>query len=323
MAATMAEGKDPRFKNLEKKVGIFVSIVFIMLLAIFFFMGKERGMFTKKYTLFFAVDSGSGFIEGMPVKLSGFKIGKVKAMSLTSEAKVKVFLEINKEYQKWIRQDSVAKMLKEGVIGEAVVDVTVGLSSEKMLEDGDEIIFQKVGGIEELAKEIKPVLQEIKETISYINNPEGDIKKSIANIKKLSEGLLKTRSGVDEVLRETKNTLKEANSTINKFGNVGEKALPVVDKLHIVVEGAEKTSKKIPEVMDKVDKVMNDVQQLSDVLSKKSGDIKNMLDNAEDTLNDTKEIIKGAKDSWPINRMLPPKQGFKLVPLDGAGKEER
>ena len=323
MAATMAEGKDPRFKNLEKKVGIFVSIVFIMLLAIFFFMGKERGMFTKKYTLFFTVDSGSGFIEGMPVKLSGFKIGKVKVMSLTSEAKVKVFLEINKEYQKWIRQGSVAKMLKEGFIGEAVVDVTVGLSSEKTLEDGDEIIFQKVGGIEELAKEIKPVLQEIKETISYINNPEGDIKKSIENIRKLSEGLLKTRSGVDEVLRETKNTLKEANSTINKFGNVGEKALPVMDKLNAVVEGAEKTSKKIPEVMDKVDKVMNDVQQLSDVLSKKSGDIKNMLDNAEDTLNDTKEIIKGAKDSWPINRMLPPKEGLKLVPLDGAGKEER
>jgi hypothetical protein len=45
-----------------------------------------------------------------------------------------------------------------------------------------------------------------------------------------------------------------------------------------------------------------------------------MLDNAEDTLNDTKEIIKGAKDSWPINRMLPPKQGLKLVPLDGSEK---
>ena len=63
------EQKDPRFKNLEKKVGVFVFIVIVMLTAIFFFMGKERGIFTKKYAIFFNVDSGSGFMEGMPVKL--------------------------------------------------------------------------------------------------------------------------------------------------------------------------------------------------------------------------------------------------------------
>jgi phospholipid/cholesterol/gamma-HCH transport system substrate-binding protein len=318
MAATMAEQKDPRFKNLEKKVGIFVAIVFVMLLAIFFLMGKERGIFTQKYTLFFTVDSGSGFIEGMPVKLSGFKIGKVKNMSLISDARVKVVLEINREYQKWIRQGSVAKMLKEGVIGETIIDVTVGPASSLLIEDKGELPYEKVMGIEELiAKEVKPVLQAVKETISYINNPDSDIKKAIANVKKLSEGLLKTKDRLDEVLKDAKGTVKEA---ISLFSNLGEKALPVVDKFNDVAEDAEKASKKIPEIMDKVDKAMDDVKQFSDVLSKKSGDIKGMLENAEGTLNDTKEIIKGAKDTWPINTMVPPKEEMKLIPLDTSGK---
>lgn len=322
--------KDPRFKNLEKKVGIFVSIVIVMLLSIFFFMGKERGIFIKKYHLFFIVDSGSGFIEGMPVKLSGFKIGNLKSMSLTSEARVKVVLEINKEYQKWIRQGSVARMMKEGVIGEAVVDVSVGPSSGQMIEDGKELPNEKVMGIEEMiVKEVKPVLQEVKETISYINNPEGDIKKAVANIKKLSEGLLETKANMDGVLKETKDTVREAtsafreaHSAFDKFGNIGEKAAPVIDKLNIVAEDTEKASKKIPEVMDKAIKIMDDVKGFSDVLSKKSHGVKNMLEDTEEMLSDTKEIIRGAKDSWPINTMLPSREEFKLVPLDGSGKGE-
>lgn len=316
------EQKDPRFKNLEKKVGMFVFLVVVMLLAIFFLMGKERGIFTKKYHLFFIVDSGSGFIEGMPVKLSGFKIGKVKGLSLTSEAKVKVSLEINKEYQKWIREGSVARMMKEGVIGESIIDVTVGHASAATIKDESEIPYEKVMGIEELvAKEVKPVLQEIQETIGYINNPEGDIKKAIGNVRKLSEGLLTTKENLDVILKETKNTIHEATSVISQFGNIGEKAVPVVEKLSNVAQDAEKASKKIPEVMEKADKIMDDVKNLSDVLSKKSGNIKDMLENAEDALNDTKEIIKGAKESWPINSMLPPKEEMKIVPLEGSEKE--
>ena len=314
--------RDPRFRGLEKKVGIFVSIAVATLLAIFFFMGKERGLFTQKYNLFFAVDSASGFLEGIPVKLSGFKIGKIKSLALTSDARVRVILEINKEYQKWIREGSVARMLKEGVIGDTVVEVTVGSPAARVIEDGGEITYEKVGGIEELAKEVKPVLQDVKETIGYINDPEGDIKKAIANIEKLSEGLLKTKENLDSVLREAKGTVKEATAAFAKLGEVGDKALPVIDKLNTVASDAETASKKMPEVMDKVGNIMNDVKQFSDVLSRKSHGIKIMLEDTEDMLSNTKEIIKGAKESWPIDSMLPPKEELKLIPLENLEKGE-
>src|SRR4030065_214043 len=241
--------RDPRFRGLEKKVGIFVSIAVVTLLAIFFFMGKERGLFTQKYNLFFAVDSASGFLEGIPVKLSGFKIGKIKSLALTSDAGVRGILDI------------------------------------------------------------------IKETISYINDPEGDIKKAIANIEKLSEGLLKTKQNLDSVLREAKGTVREATDAFAKLGDVGDKALPVIDKLNTVASDRETALKKMPEVMDKVGNIMDDVKQFSDVLSRKSHGIKIMLEDTEDMLSNTKEIIKGAKESWPIDSMLPPKEELKLIPL--------
>ncbi|MBI5745614.1 MAG: MCE family protein [Nitrospirae bacterium] len=319
--------KDPRFKNIERKVGIFVFFALAMLLALFFFMGKERGIFVKKYDLFLAADSGSGFIEGIPVKLLGFKIGKVKTMALTSEAKVRVALEIDRKYQKWIRKGSVAMMLKEGFIGDTVIEVTAGPSSGKVIEDKGELPFERTGGIEDFAREIKPVLQEIKGTISFVNNPEGDIRRSIANIEKLTEGLLATKDDLQEVLREAKGALKEATTVIAGLNNIGKKSMPVIDKTALVMDktiaitsDAEKALKKLPEIIDKVDKVMNDVNRLSDAISNKSHGIKNMLEDTEDVLKDSKEILKGAKESWPIKSMLPPKKELKLIPLDSSGR---
>lgn len=330
MNTIKTEQRDPRFKNLERKVGIFVLFALVMLSVIFFFMGKERGIFTTKYLLFLTVDSGSGFIEGIPVKLLGFKIGKVRSLALTQEAKVRVALEINKEYQRLIRKGSVARLLKEGFIGDTVIEVTVGPSSGKIIEDKGEIPFERMGGIEEFAKEIKPVLQEVKETISYINNPEGDIKKAITNIERLTEGLLATKDNLDELLKEAKGTIKEATPAITSMDNIGKKTLPVMDKTAVVMDkiftitsDTEKVLKKLPEIMDKVDKVMNDIIKLSDTISNKSHGIKNMLEDTEDVLKDTKEILKGVKESWPINSMLPPKKELRLIPLDSSGREER
>lgn len=322
--------EDPRFKNLEKKVGIFISIVLVMLLALFFFMGKERGIFTKKYTLFLTVDSASGFIEGIPVKLLGFKIGKVKALSLTSEAKVRVALEINKEYQKWIKKGSVARMLKEGLIGDTVVEISAGPSSGKIIEEGEDLGFEKVGGIEELVKEINPVLHKVQEIITYIDNPEGDVKKAFANFGRLSEDLLKTKDDLDGALKDAKGTFRDASSAFARIDNISDKTAPVIDKAALLMDkaiaiasDAEKASNRLPGIIDKTDKVMNDVKRFSDVLSKKSHEIKNMIEDTGDMLRDTKEIVNGAKDSWPINSMLPPKKELKLIPLDSSGGPDR
>ena len=330
MMMSNIEQKDPRFKNLEKKVGIFVFTAFVILAGILFFMGRERGLFIKKYAIFFTVDSGTGFIEGIPVKLLGFKVGKVKSLELTEDAKVKVTLEINKKYQKRIRQGSVARLLKEGVIGGSVVEVSVGATSGMVIEEEGELPFEKVGGIEELAKDAKPVLKQVSDTISYINDPEGDVRKTLSNIRKLSAGLLETNNNLNEILKETKGLIKETNSVIVKIDNISDNAAPVVDKASAVMDKAlnvtsdtEKAIKMIPEVIDKADKIMDDVKRLSDVLSEKSHGIKNMLEDTEDVLNDTKEIIKGAKETWPINKMLPPKEELKLVPMEGSGREER
>ncbi len=73
----------------------------------------------------------------MPVKLSGFRIGRIHKIALDDQAKVIVRLKIDRKYSKWIRADSVATFRQEGLVGDRIIDVSVGTPDRPALADDD------------------------------------------------------------------------------------------------------------------------------------------------------------------------------------------
>ncbi|MBU4320964.1 MAG: MlaD family protein [Thermodesulfovibrionales bacterium] len=286
---------DPRFMKLKGKVGLFFIIAVAGIIATVVSIGIERGIFTAKYRINFTVDKGTGFFEGMPVKLSGFKIGKIDSMSLDENAKVKVTLLISKKYSKWIRQDSKAMLTKEGFIGEGVVDISVGSTNKPVIWDGGVIQNEKARGLDEIAEEMRPVIGEIKDIITYINDPKGDIKQTIANLKTLSSGLNATKENADKLL-------KNADSNISGVSSDASKALKNIDKT------VSSMNDKINPVIDKLNRTMDNAEKttanLRDAVEKAAPKVPPLLNKGEDALSDTNEVVKSLKQIWPIRLFI-------------------
>lgn len=293
---------DPRFLKLTGKVGLFFIIAAAGIIATVVSIGIERGIFTAKYRINFTVDKGTGFFEGMPVKLSGFKIGKIDSMSLDEHAKVKVTLLISKKYNKWIRQDSKAILTKEGFIGEGVIDISVGSANKPVIGDGGVIQNEKARGLDEIAEEMRPVIGEIKGIITYINDPKGDIKQTLANLKTLSSGLNATKENADKLL-------KNADSNISGVSSNVSKTLKNVDSL---VSNVDKTvssmNDKINPVIDKLNRTMDNAEKttanLKDAVEKAAPKVPPLLNKGEDALSDTSEVVKSLKQIWPIRLFI-------------------
>jgi phospholipid/cholesterol/gamma-HCH transport system substrate-binding protein len=293
---------DPRFTSLKGKVGLFFIAAVIGITATVVFIGVERGLFTAKYKIYFTVDKGTGFFEGMSVKLSGFKIGKIDSLSLDEHAKVKVTLLINRKYSKWIRQDSKAILTKEGFIGEGAIEITVGSINKPIIEDGGIIQYEKARGLDEIIEEIRPVIGEIKDIISYLNDPQGDIKQTLANLKTLSSGLNATKESVDKLL-------KDAGSNISGVSSDASKAFKNIDSL---VSNADKTvssmNDKINPVIDKLNRTMDNAEKttanLKDTVEKAAPKVPPLLNKGEDALSDTNEVVKSLKQMWPIRLFI-------------------
>ncbi len=313
---------DPRFRHLEKKVGIFVLLMIVGLMVVIFFVGRERDLFTKKYILYATTESGMGFTKGMPVNLSGFKVGRIHELSLDEDAKVRVAIKINKKYQKWIRRGSVTRLLKEGFIGKPVLEITVGNPLKLKFEEGEELPFERIGGFESLVEKARPVLKEVEEIIKYVNNPEGDIKITLNNVRKISSELVSTSKEMSDTIKEIKSTAVQANILL---GSLNEDAMPMVgkvdgllDKALNIVSNVENLSKRLPAITEKTEETIENMRMLSEILAGEGTDLRGLIKDSADVLKDTKELLKGLKGTWPIRLMLPPKEGLRLLPLDGS-----
>ncbi len=330
------EDRDPRFRHLEKKVGAFVFIIIVGLMAVVFLVGREKDLFIKKYTLYATTDSGTGLIRGMPVKLSGFKIGRVKELSLDEVARVKVVIEANKKYQQWIRRGSVARLLHEGFIGKSVIEISAGDPSGPVLEEGDELPLEKARGVEELVKEMKPVLKEVSGIINYVNDPKGDVKTTLRNLKAVSSELSDIGERIDATLRGVSTTFKRADNFISMMDEhvepmaVDAKAVignlesatrrlePILDSTSKIASEVEGLTGRLMPITERTEKVLENLDALTGSLAVRGSEIGDMIEQSGELIYEGADMVRGIKQSWPVKLMMPPEEKPGLLPIDGA-----
>jgi phospholipid/cholesterol/gamma-HCH transport system substrate-binding protein len=319
----MIREDDPRFVRLERKIGIFITVAIAGLAIAFYLFGSQKDFFSKKYTLRCTVDRGTGFIKGMPVKLSGFRIGRLTSISLNDQAMVDLSLEIDSKYSKWIRNDSTVKLVKEGLVGDNIIDVAVGSLDKPELKDKDTIIYLKTKGFDEMADEIaekvKPVLIEVRDIISYINNPDGDLKKSVRNLEVLTRNLDGTRQNADRLLVSAGNNMENITerSTL-LLNNVNSKieSIELDTSIKRINNTLDQLDRKLPGLLEKADSTLDNLKGISvetrKMTEKAFPQIPGLLNQAEDVMFSSDRLINTIQNNWLFRSGAQPatNQGF-------------
>jgi phospholipid/cholesterol/gamma-HCH transport system substrate-binding protein len=228
--------EDVRFKGLEKKIGLFVIAALLGIVLTIIAVGIQHDVFSPKTHLLFVTDSGQDISEGMEVKLRGFNIGKVERLELTDDARVKVTLSILRSYMKWVKTDSKARLIKEGVIGANVIEITPGSDKEISLEQNAQLDFERERGLGQVVDNL------YAEVIPLID----DLKRVVHRADTLLAGLPATQQKLDAMIYS-------ASKSFENLEKVTASDLPAIMK-----RGRE-TMDKASETMDKADKVMDSV----------------------------------------------------------------
>jgi phospholipid/cholesterol/gamma-HCH transport system substrate-binding protein len=312
----MMTQQDPRFRHLERKIGIFSLLALAGIVLVVILIGMQKDLFSAKYTLVFTVDRGTGFNKGMPVKLSGFRVGRIIDMTLNEQAMVDITIEVAKKYRKWIRSDSTIKLVKEGLVGDNIVEIAVGSLDKPELKEGESVIYVKTKGLsevaDEIAEKIKPVLIEVRDIIGYINNPNGDLKKTVHNLNVLTRNLETTRNNADTLMTTTTRNLEAISSRTTMLLDTTTRK---IDSLDIAKVNA--TLEKLPPLLEKTDATMANVTAISGETRKMAENtfplIPGLIFRTEELLFTTDRLINNLGNSWllggsPDNR---PSRTFK------------
>lgn len=294
--------KDERFKGLINKIAIFVLLAAFGLLLNFAFTGIKKGFFTAQSAVHFVAHSGQDIKEGMPVKLSGFKIGSVKNISLDQTAQAQVEMAIDNQYLPLLNEDAVVFLTKEGVIGDSILEARRGTEGKKQLMAGDKVRFERAGGLDQIAQDLRdrllPALDEINKLLRDANDPKGDVRQTMNNLRAFSSAMRGTQARIDRVLAQVEigvaNDVRPALSAVRQSAASIE---AIVGKL----------DKETPVLLNKVATTLDTLQKTSQTLD---AAISQAAPQISGTVGDTRKIIDAASSTWPLKNMIPqPEEG--------------
>lgn len=295
---TLLADKDERFKGLFVKVSIFVLLAVIGVASNFFYAAVRQGLFVSKTKVYFIAPSSQDIHEGMAVKLSGFKIGSVKRMSLNDNAETRVDVLIEDRYMHFIRQDAEISPIREGVIGDTVLAVIRGSRDKPVLRAGGEIKYVQSGGLEQLTQDLRdrlfPAINDMSKLLHDVNDPNGDIRRSLRNLRKFSDGLNATQTRLDHFL-------DHGDALVTKdFG-------PTVRALNQVTD---KLNKQLPELLNKADATMDSLQKsavtIQSTVDASGPQISGLVGESRGLVHEARKTVDSLNSNWLLRSGVPP-----------------
>lgn len=320
----MISGTDSRFKNLEKKVGAFVLVALIGIIGVILFIVVENDLFTPTFNVRLTAPKGTGFSQGMPIKLSGFRIGRVKSITLNDSAAVDVVLQIDKKYRKWMRKDSVARLIKEGMIGDYIIEISSGTMPELIPENGV-IALGKSKSFDEIADEIadkvKPVLLDIRDIISYVNSENGDVKMTLRNMNAFTGNMEKSRQKADRLIdvgtKSLESSAKRFEVILAKGESRIDQAGPILAKMDNSLQAVDK---RLPQMLENIDLTLNNIESVTKDLKKATADnlphIPTLVNKTEGVIDQGAGLLEGIRSVWPLSSVMTPVEQNTLIRRD-------
>jgi phospholipid/cholesterol/gamma-HCH transport system substrate-binding protein len=147
------------------RVGVFLLVAGVVLIAAIFLLGRSQSIFSRKVILHTSFENTSGLVVGAPVRLAGVDIGIVQHIRFDRDLKVKnvhVTLGVESSYLDRIRADSIARLASKGLLGDMLINISVGGEDAAPLKDGDHLKSQETEGMTEIIASVQDAIGEVR-----------------------------------------------------------------------------------------------------------------------------------------------------------------
>ena len=218
------------------RVGIFVLVALVIGASIAFAIGAQENVFAPKTTYHAIFDDVGGLQKGNTVRVAGVNVGSVTDVIIGESGKIEVYFRIIDDATHLIRgeaglalagadpEPSVAAIGSKGLLGDRIVEITVG-ADEYPEWDADEPIPVSVGGgIMALAERTLTEAEGTARNLRLATDPfadqefSNDLKETARNLAKAS-GMIASGDGTigrlmhdAELGRDVKGAVKELRS---------------------------------------------------------------------------------------------------------------
>lgn len=298
--------KPPLFRYMNKAVGSFILITFIVTALMLFQSGRIQNWFDPGETIKVLLPREGlfGLGEGADAYILGTKAGEVTRIVIDPDKRIHADVQVRRDFMSFVRVDSTAIIRKRfGVAGEVYLEITRGTGApvdwklaviEAEADRGPTEILQVV--VEELQSQILPAIKDTRQSIlswkklaDKLNDPQGDLSRLVANLNSISAKFDRGDGSFGKLLTDD-SLVKELEGLVGNLRMSLGRIAPVLEEL-------QKTSKNITQMTVALSSESKELPALTRQIKQTLGSLSDLLGDLKRTTKDLPQITKSVSQT--------------------------
>jgi len=233
-------------KSNKAVFGLFLLGGILLFIITIFLIGSSNNIFSSSIQIKTYFNNASGLKPGSIVTLSGINIGNIDEINIITSDSLEFILSVSKSKADFIKKDSKAAIVSEGLVGNKIIEISSGSPSSPSVTNNDIIASIKPVSIDEIlnslnqsGKNTAELTQDLAEIVKKINSGEGTMGQLINN---------------ESIYREVESTLKGVANYSALVNNILLKVGYTVDNL----------SGDLGNLTGSIDGIVKDISDITD-----------------------------------------------------------
>ena len=245
------------------RLGLFVIIGLLIFILAVYLIGDKQKMFGKTNHLEAVFNNVNGLQLGNSVRYSGISVGTVRGIEMINDTVIRVDMIIDKAIFPYIKQDAVATISSDGLVGNMIINIIPGKGNEPSVEPGDEI-----SSINKIRTE---------DMLNTLNVTNKNAAKLTTNLLKITNEIIKGKGTLGSLINDTV-IAKDLGETMRYLKLTTKGTSETVTKINKMVTSLDKSDNvigviKIPAVANKIKNMVTNLDLSTIALNKAITDL--------------------------------------------------
>ena len=206
----------------EVRLGLFVALTLAILVVGVFLIGNTETLFKSTYRVKAEFQNVAGLSDGADVRVGGIHEGTVRRIELPKQpnGKVTVVMDLLRATRAIVKQDSLAAIKSEGLLGDKYVEVSFGSENAQRLQDGETIgseppldISDLLGKTNQILDTTKTAMEGAQQTVNNLQSITSKIDRGQGSIG----GLLNDKTVYNQANQAATNLAESTEALKHNF----------------------------------------------------------------------------------------------------------
>jgi phospholipid/cholesterol/gamma-HCH transport system substrate-binding protein len=286
-------------RSMGIKVGMLLAFTIMVIGGFVGYVLYARGTFEETQRLRLITDNAEGINVGTDLMFSGFPIGRVRAIRLQEDGKVRINVRVPVSEAKWLRTSTIF-IIDVPIVGAARLRAFTGNLQDPPLEDRAERPVLRGDTAQEIPRMVA-TLRTTLENIEQMTASGGALQASLGNVRTATErlggkhGALGAALGSDEDAQKVVAAIERTNKLLDSLSGASRQLESVLTKADSLAARADGLAAKADQRLFGADGVMDGTQRAVTQTNQILGEVRDSLKKADQLLADAQATSGNVK----------------------------